>query len=81
MGQDPHPADDVASVSIGYTYHECPDCEYDMITKETAGQCWCPLCAGDSSHDVRMKSRPATEGDKVEGFDARTADPKRYSPT
>lgn len=37
---------------------ECPECEYD--DREAGyllpdGDHWCPLCASDSGHDVRLR--------------------------
>ncbi len=58
-----------------FTYYECPECGFDVIhradyeCRSTA----CPLCAGDSGHDVGMRSRPARSTDKPEGKDARAA--------
>jgi hypothetical protein len=56
-----------------FTYYECPECGFDCIhpasyeCRSTA----CPLCAGDSGHDVGMLSRVARTTDKPEGRDAR----------
>lgn len=56
-----------------FTYYECPECGFDAIHKadyeprSTA----CPICAGDSGHDVGMNSRTARSTDKPEGKDAR----------
>lgn len=58
-----------------FTYYECPECGFDCIhpadyvCRSTA----CPLCAGDSGHDVGMRSRVARSTDKPEGKDARQA--------
>jgi hypothetical protein len=58
-----------------FTYYECPECRFDVIhradyeCRSTA----CPVCAGDSGHDVGMRSRPARSTDKPEGKDARAA--------
>ena len=59
----------------GFTYYECPECGFDCIhpadyePRSTA----CPLCAGDSGHDVGMSSRTSLSTDKPEGKDARPA--------
>ncbi|MER9524055.1 hypothetical protein NKI96_10765 [Mesorhizobium sp. M0292] len=59
----------------GFTYYECPECGFDVIhradyeCRSTA----CPICAGDSGHDVGMNSRTARVTDKPEGKDARAA--------
>ena len=51
---------------------ECPECEFDSVQKaDFVGSTVCPLCAGDSGHNVRMHSRATIETDKPEGFDAR----------
>lgn len=57
----------------GFDYFECPLCGFDSVQRSTFdGSYYCPLCAGDSGHDVAMTRRPATAEDgKVEGFDAR----------
>lgn len=56
----------------GFIYFECPDCGFDSVQRDDfTGSTACPLCAGDSGHDVAMRERPAEDGDKPEGFDAR----------
>lgn len=56
----------------GFDYFECPDCGFDSVQLSTfSGSYACPLCAGDSGHDVAMNRRTATDEDKPEGFDAR----------
>ena len=56
-----------------FTYYECPECGFDCIheasykPRSTA----CPLCEGDSGHDVGMLRRVARKTDKPEGRDAR----------
>lgn len=53
-------------------YCECPDCGFDAVLHSRPEPYWCPLCAGDSGHDVVMKQlRPPTDDDKVEGRDER----------
>ncbi len=56
-----------------FDFFECPDCGFDSVQLSTfTGSYACPLCAGDSGHDVAMRRRPVTEEDgPVEGFDAR----------
>lgn len=55
-----------------YVYFECPDCGFSSVQRsDFAGSAACPLCAGDSGHDVRMRHRDATPDDRPEGFDAR----------
>ncbi len=44
-------------------YFECPECEYDSgEAGMLADQCFgiCPLCAGDTGRDVKLKFRPPT---------------------
>lgn len=56
-----------------FHYFECPDCGFDSVqTADFKGSEACPLCAGDSGHDVRMKRRVARATDKPEGADWRT---------
>lgn len=56
----------------GFIYFECPDCGFDSIQRsDFSGSYYCPLCAGDSGHDVRMSSRVCRADDTAEGFDAR----------
>jgi len=56
-----------------FIYFECPECGFSSVQKtpEFKGSCACPLCAGDSGHDVRMNDRVCRDTDKPEGFDAR----------
>lgn len=55
-----------------FLYFECPECEFSSVQKaDFSGSVACPLCAGDSGHDVRMTCRTARESDKPEGRDAR----------
>lgn len=57
---------------IPFTHYKCPECEFTCILPDSfKDECSCPMCASDTGHDVTMKSRPATEDDKVEGYDAR----------
>lgn len=56
----------------GFDYFECQDCGFDSVQISTFnGSYACPLCAGDSGHDVAMSRRAALTTDTVEGFDAR----------
>lgn len=60
------------NIQFGYDYFECTDCGFDSVQFSTFdGSETCPLCAGDSGHDVRMSRRTARDTDKTEGFDAR----------
>lgn len=55
-----------------FTYFECPECGFSSVQRDDyRGSTACPLCAGDSGHDVGMHYRDATDADKPEGFDAR----------
>jgi uncharacterized Zn finger protein (UPF0148 family) len=55
-----------------FIYFKCDECGFDSIQlKEFKGTTACPMCAGDSGHDVEMKVRTARDTDKPEGFDAR----------
>ena len=55
-----------------YIYFECPECGFDSIQRsDFKGSSECPLCAGDSGHDVGMRQRVCRESDTAEGFDAR----------
>lgn len=59
-----------------FHYFECPECEFDSVQKASfAGGEWCPMCAGDSGHDVRMRRRVCRETDRPEGKDARDLAP------
>lgn len=56
----------------GFDYFECQDCGFDSVQTSTFnGSYACPLCAGDSGHDVAMSRRAARSTDTAEGFDAR----------
>jgi len=70
----------------GFTFFECPECEFTIVLRNIVAPCLtetqaralnsqpiaCPMCAGDSGHDVTMKSRPCREDDKrAEGRDDR----------
>lgn len=58
--------------TTSFDYYECPDCGFSSVQRDDfTGSTACPLCAGDSGHDVGMRRRPATDADKPEGFDAR----------
>jgi uncharacterized Zn finger protein (UPF0148 family) len=60
----------------GFTWAECPECGFSSVTRDGTVKFWdCPLCAGDSGHDVEMNRRVAREGDKPEGRDARREGP------
>ena len=59
-----------------HVYLECPQCQFDTVLSrrefiQATGEHLCPLCAADSGQEARMKSRPATDADKPEGYDAR----------
>lgn len=57
-----------------FIYFECPECGFDSVqTADFKGGTGCPLCAGDSGHDVGMNRRTARATDKPEGKDARIA--------
>lgn len=57
-----------------FIYFECPECGFDSVQpKAFMGTTHCPLCAGDSGHDVGMQWRVCRETDKPEGRDARQA--------
>lgn len=60
----------------GFTYCECPDCEFSVVvaTADLAGGAFkvaCSMCWQDSGHEIAMTTRPATDADKPEGADAR----------
>lgn len=45
---------------------ECPECEFMSVQKAAfQGGRWCPLCAGDCGHDVRMNRRATLLTDVV----------------
>ena len=72
QGQPETPKGHHGDRHMKYIYFECPDCGFDSIQLDPFnGSRACPLCAGDSGHDVCMTSRPAEPDDKPEGFDAR----------
>lgn len=55
-----------------FTWFECPECEFSSVQPAGfSGSHECPLCAGDSGHNVRMLTRPAKPDDRPEGRDAR----------
>ena len=67
-------ADVGALEQSGFLYFECPECGFDSVQKsDFAGSRECPMCAGDSGHDVGMSVRIARSADKPEGKDARAA--------
>jgi hypothetical protein len=56
-----------------FIYFECPECGFSSVQRsDFKGGDACPLCAGDSGHDVGMRSRICRSDDKPEGKDART---------
>lgn len=60
-----------------YDYFECPECGFSSVQLSTfTGREDCPLCAGDSGHDVLMHRRTARTTDKPEGKDARKLGPR-----
>lgn len=55
-----------------FTYYWCDDCEWNSVRSSPTIKGPCPMCAGDSGGDGRMRSRPATDQDgPVEGRDDR----------
>lgn len=55
-----------------FEFYECPECGFSSVQRlDFNGSKACPMCAGDSGHDVRLSCRPATDSDRPEGFDAR----------
>lgn len=55
-----------------FSYFECEECDFSSVQRSNfKGSSFCPLCAGDSGHDVGMIERVCRETDKPEGFDAR----------
>lgn len=60
-----------------FIYFECPECGFDSMQRgDFKGGTACSLCAGDSGHDVGMRSTYLDEASAavlpaVEGFDAR----------
>lgn len=55
-----------------FHYFECPECGFDSVQPaDFGGGETCPLCAGDTGHDVLMHRRRALNTDKPEGKDAR----------
>jgi hypothetical protein len=55
-----------------FLFFECAECQFSSVQhRPFMGSDTCPLCAGDSGHDVRMRRRVARESDKPEGRDAR----------
>ena len=58
----------------GFITFECPECGFDSVQEDDFdGSSACPLCAGDSGHDVCMNKRDTVDSDKPEGYDARLA--------
>jgi hypothetical protein len=56
-----------------FLYFECPECEFSSVQKaDFSGGSACPMCAGDSGHEVHMSRRVARSSDKPEGRDARS---------
>lgn len=67
FGERPEPV-----LSPGFVFFECPECGFSSVQPDTfSGSEACPLCAGDSGHDVRMRRRACLAGDRPEGLDAR----------
>ena len=63
---------DANAQTTGFDYFECPECGFSSVQRsDFNGNEWCPLCAGDSGHDVHMRRRPAHDTDRPEGRDAR----------
>jgi hypothetical protein len=57
-----------------FDYFECPECGFSSVQRaDFKGSEACPLCAGDSGHDVGMRRRTCRSTDKPEGKDARNA--------
>lgn len=55
-----------------FHYFECPECGFSSVQKANfSGSEACPLCAGDSGHDVGMRRRICRTTDRPEGRDAR----------
>jgi predicted RNA-binding Zn-ribbon protein involved in translation (DUF1610 family) len=55
-----------------FDYFECPECGFSSVQRaDFSGHEDCPLCAGDSGHDVLMRRRTCLETDRPEGRDAR----------
>jgi hypothetical protein len=55
-----------------FDYFECPECGFSSVQKSSfSGSEACPLCAGDSGHDVGMRRRVCLTSDTPEGRDAR----------
>lgn len=52
-----------------FIYFECP--VSSVQRSDFKGSRACPLCAGDSGHDVGMMRRVCLDTDKPEGRDAR----------
>ncbi len=81
VGSAPHPAPEAASAGGAgavdeeqpeYLYFECPECQFSSVQNaDFKGSSACPMCAGDSGHDVGMHRRTARVSDKPEGKDAR----------
>ena len=59
-----------------FDYFECTECGFSSVQKaDFKGSEACPLCAGDSGHDVGMSRRSCRDTDKPEGRDARKTNP------
>jgi hypothetical protein len=66
-----------------FTYCECPVCEYSVVvlTSELGDGAYkvaCPICHEDNNRMVAMTPRPARDGDKPEGIDARARPMPRF---
>lgn len=63
---------DVGVEQPGFACFECPECGFSSVQPAGfSGSTACPLCAGDSGHDVGMHRRVARSTDRPEGKDAR----------
>jgi hypothetical protein len=55
-----------------FHYFECPECGFSNVQYASFdGSDACPLCAGDTGHDVAMKRRVCRTTDQPEGRDSR----------
>lgn len=62
---EPRPALPASSIEeVPAFFFECKECGYDSAEAgwlaDAAGDCICPLCAGDSGRDEALRYRPAT---------------------
>jgi hypothetical protein len=68
----------------GFTYCECPACEFSVVVASSVFigpdvKVACEMCWQDNGHMVPMTTRPATDADKPEGPDARYAPLERFT--